>query len=199
MCRLAVAVFAGVLTLAPIAGAAQGQSSAIQGHVLDESGGALPGVTVVVTHQGSGAFRHVVSNADGSYFVTGILPGPYRITAELSGFRKYERPDVLLTVGNTATLDVTLGVGGLEESVTVTGESPLIDSTSKQIGANIGQAELVALPIMNKDWMYAVGLTPGIQVASSTASFTCESLIVASAAARRTDDIGSTCESGTVR
>jgi len=178
MCRLAVAVFAGVLTLAPIAGAAQGQSSAIQGHVLDESGGALPGVTVVVTHQGSGAFRQVVSNADGSYFVTGILPGPYRITAELSGFRKYERPDVLLTVGNTATLDVTLGVGGLEESVTVTGESPLIDSTSKQIGANIGQAELVALPIMNKDWMYAVGLTPGIQVASSTASFSCESLIV---------------------
>src|SRR5467141_2753238 len=178
MCRLAVAVFAGVLTLAPIAGAAQGQSSAIQGHVLDESGGALPGVTVVVTHQGSGAFRQVVSNADGSYFVTGILPGPYRITAELSGIRKYERPDVLLTVGNTATLDVTLGVGGLEESVTVTGESPLIDSTSKQIGANIGQAELVALPIMNKNWMFAVGLTPGIQVASSTASFACESLIV---------------------
>ncbi|HKB11939.1 MAG TPA: carboxypeptidase regulatory-like domain-containing protein [Vicinamibacterales bacterium] len=176
MRRLAIAILA--LLLFPPGAAAQGQSSAVQGHVVDDSGSAMPGVTVVVTHQGSGVFRQVVSNDDGSYFVTGILPGPYRITAELSGFRKYERSDVLLTVGNTATIDITLGIGALEESVTVTGEAPLVDITSKQIGANIGQAELGALPIMNKDWMYAVGLTPGIQVASSTASFSCESLIV---------------------
>ena len=175
---LAVVVLAGLLALTSIPAAAQGQSSAVQGRVLDESGGALPGVVVLVTHQGSGTFRQVVSNADGSYFVTGILPGPYRITADLTGFKKYERPDVLLTVGNTATLDITLAVGGLEESITVSGQAPLVDVTSKQIGANIGQAELGALPIMNKDWMYAVGLTPGIQVASSTASFSCESLIV---------------------
>jgi Carboxypeptidase regulatory-like domain len=178
MRRLAIAVLASFLVLLAVPAAAQGQASAVQGRVVDESGGALPGVTVVVTHQGSGVFRQVVSNTDGSYFVTGILPGPYRITAELGGFRKYERADLLLTVGNTATLDITLGVGALEESVTVTGEAPLVDITSKQIGANIGQAELGALPIMNKDWMYAVGLTPGIQVASSTASFSCESLIV---------------------
>src|SRR5215813_3846541 len=152
MRRLAIAILA--LLLFPPGAAAQGQSSAVQGHVVDDSGSAMPGVTVVVTHQGSGVFRQVVSNDDGSYFVTGILPGPYRITAELSGFRKYERSDVLLTVGNTATIDITLGIGALEESVTVTGEAPLVDITSKQIGANIGQAELGALPIMNKDWMY---------------------------------------------
>jgi len=178
MRRLAIAVLAGLLTLTAIPAAAQGQSSAVQGRVLDESGAAVPGVVVLVTHQGSGVFRQVVSNADGSYFVTGIVPGPYRITAELTGFRKYERPDVVLQIGNTATLDITLAVGGIEESVTVNAESPLVDVTSKQIGANIGQAELSALPIMNKDWMYAVGLAPGIQVASSTASFACESLIV---------------------
>src|SRR5215831_16551416 len=179
MRRLATASLAGFLVLLPaVPAAAQGQSSAVQGHVTDESGSALPGVTVVVTHQGSGVFRQVVSNADGSYFVTNVVPGPYRITAELTGFKKYERSDLLLTVGNTATLDITLGIGGIEENVTVTGVSPLVDITSKQIGANIGQAEIGALPIMNKDWMYAVGLTPGIQVASSTASFSCESLIV---------------------
>jgi len=146
--------------------------------VLDESGAALPGVVVVVTHQESGVFRQVVSNVDGSYFVTGIVPGPYRVTAELTGFKKYERPDVQLLIGNTATLDITLAVGGIEESVTVEGVSPLVDITSKQIGANIGTAELAALPILNKDWMYAVGLAPGIAVQSSTASFACESLIV---------------------
>jgi hypothetical protein len=172
-------VAVGLLALAARpAVAGQGQSSAVQGRVADESGGALPGVVVLVTHQGSGTFRQAISNPDGSYFVTGILPGPYRITAELAGFKKYERPDVVLTVGNTATLDITLGLGGVEESITVSAAAPLIDVTSKQIGANIGQAELSALPIMNKDWMYAVGLTPGIQVASSTASFSCESLIV---------------------
>jgi hypothetical protein len=146
--------------------------------VVDESGGALPGVTVVVTHQGSGMFRQVVSNADGSYFVTGILPGPYKISADLTGFKKYEQPDILLTIGNTTTLDIKLVVGGLEETVTVSGTSPLVDVTSKQIGANIGEKEIAALPIMNKNWMFAVGLTPGIQVQSSTASFACESLVV---------------------
>ena len=157
--------------------AQQGQSS-VQGRVLDESGLALPGATIVVTHQESGMFRQVVSNPDGSYYVTGVLPGAYRITADLTGFKKYEQPDVLLQIGNTTTLDIKLMLGGLEESVTVQGESPLVDVTSKQIGANIGQAELNALPILNRNWMFAVGLTPGVQIQSSTASFACESLIV---------------------
>jgi len=169
-----VLLFVGV----PRALAQQGQFAAMQGRIADESGAALPGAVVVVTHQGSGVFRQVVSNPDGSYYVTGIVPGTYRITAELSGFRKYERSDIVLQIGNTATLDITLAVGGVEENVTVTGESPLLDVTSKQIGANIGQAELTALPILNRNWMFAVGLTPGVQIQSSTASFACESLIV---------------------
>src|SRR2546425_9062899 len=100
MRSLLILVTLGLLALAPIPAAAQGQSSAVQGRVLDESGAALPGVTVVVTHQDSGVFRQVVSNADGSYFVANIVPGPYRITAELQGFKKYERRDVILLVGN---------------------------------------------------------------------------------------------------
>jgi len=163
---------------APAAPAQQGQYAAVQGRVLDEAGLALPGVVIVVTHEQSGMFRQVVSNADGSYFVTNIVPGPYRITAELAGFKKYERPDVVLTIGNTTTLDITLAIGALQESVTVTAEAPLVDTTSKQIGANISQAELNALPILNRNWMFAVGLTPGVQIQSSTASFACESLIV---------------------
>jgi hypothetical protein len=174
---LALACGLAALAVSP-AFAQQGQYSAVQGRVLDQQGGALPGVAVVVTHQESGMFRQVFSNDDGSYFVTGLIPGTYRITAELSGFSKYERRDVLLQIGNTATLDVTLAVGVLEENVTVTGESPLIDVSNKQIGANIGQAELAALPILNKNWMFAVSLAPGIQIQSSTASFACESLIV---------------------
>jgi hypothetical protein len=179
MRRTIFTVALGLLALAVSpAFAQQSQYSAVQGRVVDEQGGALPGVVVVVTHQQSGVFRQVVSNDDGSYFVTGLVPGPYRITAELTGFRKYERPDVALPIGNTIALDITLAVGVLEESVTVTGEAPLVDTSSKQIGANIGQAELNALPILNRNWMFAVSLAPGIQIQSSTASFACESLIV---------------------
>src|SRR4029079_7105302 len=96
--------------------------------------------------------------------------------------------------------------GALEENVTVTGQSPLVDVTSKAIGANIGNEELAALPILNKNWMFAVSLAPGVQVQSSTASFACESLIVGGGSNRsgnfsvdgggdNDDDLGSSCGS----
>ncbi|MBI3400329.1 MAG: TonB-dependent receptor [Acidobacteria bacterium] len=179
MRRIPVLMAVALLTLAVgPAFAQQSQFSAVQGRVSDESGAALPGVTVLATHQETGVFRQVVSNADGSYQVPGLVPGPYRVTADLSGFKKYEHSDLVLLIGNTSTLDITLKVGGVEESITVTGESPVVDVTSKQIGGNIARAELEAVPIANKDWMFAVAVLPGIQIQSSTASFSCESLIV---------------------
>lgn len=89
-----------------VARAQQGDAS-MRGRVVDEQGGALPGVVVVITHQESGVFRQVASNADGSYFVTGIIPGTYAVTAELSGFKKYERRGMLLELGKTMSLDIT--------------------------------------------------------------------------------------------
>lgn len=156
---------------------AQQASSGMQGKVVDESGLPLPGVTIVVTHAQSGMFRQVVSNADGTYYLTGVLPGPYKIVAELSGFNKFER-SIQLTVGNVSAIDITLRVGGLEESVTVTGQAPLVDTQTTQVGANINQEELAALPIANRNWTMAVGLTPGVQVSQSSASFACDSIIV---------------------
>ena len=71
----------------------------------------LPGVTITVTNQDTGVFRSTVSNADGTYFISGLAPGMYTVTGELSGFKKYTRKDVRLEVGKTTTLDVTLEVG----------------------------------------------------------------------------------------
>jgi hypothetical protein len=176
--RRFVVIVLGALTLvSPQPLLAQQASAGMQGRVVDDSGGALPGVTIIVTHEGSGMFRQVVSNADGTYYVTGVLPGPYKIVAELSGFNKFEQ-SVQLTVGNISAVDITMKVGGLEESVTVTGQAPLVDAQTTQVGANINQEELAALPIANRNWIMAVGLTPGVQVAQSSASFACESLIV---------------------
>ena len=195
------------LVCAGSAFAQQGQSS-IQGKVVDASGAALPGVSILITHEGSGVFRQVISNADGSYFATGLVPGPYRIEAELTGFRKYERPGLLLQVGSSLSIEITLEIGTLAENVTVTGESPILDVTSTQVATNISNQELQALPILNRNWLAAVSLAPGIQLQSSTASFACESLIVGGGSNRsgnfsvdgggnNDDYLGSSCGSQT--
>ncbi len=177
MRRFAIAVLVALAVHSPSTLLAQQASSGMQGRVVDESGLALPGVTIVLTHEQSGMFRQVVSNVDGTYYLTGVLPGPYKIMAELGGFAKFER-SIQLSVGNIAAVEITLKVGGLEETLTVTGQAPLVDTQTNQVGANISQDELAALPISNRNWTMAVGLTPGVQVSQSSASFACDSLIV---------------------
>jgi Carboxypeptidase regulatory-like domain len=177
--RRFLAVLSGALAIVvgPSLSAQQAQSG-MQGRVVDDSGAALPGVTIVVTHEQSGMFRQVVSQADGTYYIAGVLPGPYQVTADLTGFTRFDRRNVQLTIGNNTELDITLKVGGLEETLTVTGQAPLVDTQTNQVGANIMQEELAALPIANRNWTMAVGLTPGVQVSQSSASFACDSLIV---------------------
>ena len=106
--RRFVIVLVGLLVVSAWPALAQQGQSSLQGRVTDSSGLALPGVTITVIHEGSGVFRNIVSNSDGSYFATGFVPGPYRIEAEMSGFRKYQRQRRLLQIGTTASIDITL-------------------------------------------------------------------------------------------
>src|SRR4029079_13887447 len=110
---------------------AQQGSSELRGRVVDNTGGALPGVTVTVRNQASGVYRQGTSTTDGADFMTGIIPGVYELTAEMSGFRKYSRKDLRLEVGKTATVDVRLEIGGVQEELVVTAEAPIVDVTSK--------------------------------------------------------------------
>jgi hypothetical protein len=176
--RLFSIVAAGAVLVLSAAAEAQQGTATLRGRVLDEQSGALPSVVIVVTNQESGIYREVVSNPDGSYLVTGLVPALYRVNAKLDGFRPYERRDVLLEVGRSVTLDVTLAVGGLEETVTVTTESPLVDLTSNQVGGNITQGELKELPNVTRNWLGFVGLLPGIQVQSTVISFGGDSINV---------------------
>ena len=100
--RRFVIVLVGLLVVSAWPALAQQGQSSMQGRVSDSSGLALPGVTITVTHEGSGVFRNVVSNSDGSYFATGLVPGPYKVEAELSGFTKFIRRGLLLQVGSSA-------------------------------------------------------------------------------------------------
>lgn len=162
--------------VAPVA--AQQGTTEVRGQVLDAQGGALPGVTVTVRNQDTGISRETVSNSDGTYFVSGIVPGRYQILAELQGFKKYVRDDVRLEIGKTSTLDLNLEVGSIAETVTVQAETPLVDTTSKEVGGSVTARELVELPSVNRNFVGFVGLLPGIVPTISTESFGSDSVTV---------------------
>jgi outer membrane receptor protein involved in Fe transport len=171
-------VTACVLALAASTAHAQQGTASIRGTVTDEQGAVLPGVTVVATEEDTGNFREASSNADGSYFLSGIRPGRYKVSAELTGFKAFTIEGMVVGVGQTQAVDVRLAVGGITEAVTVTGQSPLLDLTSKEVGGNITSRDLVDLPSVNRNFVGFVGLLPGIVANISNESFGSDSVSV---------------------
>src|SRR6187549_3781345 len=169
-------VFALLFGVAP--GYAQQGTTEVRGRVLDAQGAMLPGATVTVRNQDTGMFRETVSNNDGTFLVTAIVPGSYEITAELQGFKKFVRRDVGLEIGNTASIDVPLEMGQMSETVNVSADTPLVDVTSKEVGGNITGRELVDLPSINRNFIGFIGLLPGIVPSISTESFGSDSISV---------------------
>ena len=167
-----------LVLLVPAAVFGQQGTTEVRGQVTDAQGGVLPGVNVVARNQDTGMFRETVTNADGTFFITGIVPGMYVIEAEVQGFKKYSRRDVRLEIGKTTTVDVLLEVGSLEEVVTVQAESPIVDVTSKEVGGSLTARELVELPSVNRNFVGFVGLLPGIIPSISTESFGSDSVTV---------------------
>jgi outer membrane receptor protein involved in Fe transport len=155
---------------------AQQGSAELRGRVQDAQEGALPGAAVVARNQETGMFRQVTSNADGTYFLSGVVPGTYEVTAELAGFKRYVRRGVRLEIGKTATLDVKMDLGGQQEEVTVTAEAPVVDVTSKEVGGNITARELTDLPSINRNFIGLIGVLPGIVPNVSTESFGSDSI-----------------------
>ncbi len=151
----------------------------LRGQVLDQQGAALPGVSIVLRHQESGLFREATSGADGSFLFSGMTPGVYEITAELSSFKRYQLRDVRIEVGKAAQINVVLEVGGLTESVTVNAESPLVDTTSKAIGGNITAQEFVDTPSFNRNFAGYLGMLPGVVATISATTFGADSISVA--------------------
>jgi len=167
-----------VTLLIAMSASAQQGTTELRGRVIDPQGAVLPGVTVVVRNQETGMFRETVSGPDGTFIASGLVPGTYQVNAALQGFKKFERKDLRLEVGKTSSIDVQMAVGGVEETVTVTTESPLVDVTSKEIGGNITSETLVKLPSVNGNFVGFVGLLPGIVPSISTESFGSDSISV---------------------
>ncbi len=154
-----VPVLALVAALAAPASAQQTESR-IVGKVTDQSGAALPGVTVNVTAKATGSQRSTVTEGEGDYAVTNLAPGAYTVQVELSGFQTRTQ-DVVLGVGQTETLTVSLGVGGVQETVDVVASAPVLDVSSARLGVNVSPEEVENLPVNGRNFANLMTLATG--------------------------------------
>src|SRR5690606_27109744 len=119
---------------------AQVQTGSILVRVSDEQGAAVPGVTITLTSTALVAGTTTgVSDSGGAYRFPSLPPGIYTVTLELQGFQTVQRENVAVLVGQTTPLDLTLRVATLAETVTVTGTSPVVDTTSATVAVNLGE------------------------------------------------------------
>ncbi len=158
---------------------AQEGTSTLRGAVVDQSGSVVPGATVSIANQATGLNRRTVStNSNGDYVFTSLIPGAYRITIEAQGFKKATQENVLLAVGETRELRIAMEAGGVNETINITAEAPIIATTSKEIGGHINQRALTELPSINRNFIGFVGLLPGVVPNISTESFGSDSVNV---------------------
>lgn len=150
--------------------AAQGGRSEITGTVLDSAKAVMPGVTVTVTNQDTGQERTITSNADGKFTIPTLVPGTYTVKAELQGFQPTTMRGVVLNVGQELTLNLTMQVAGVAETLVVTGQASLVETTSSRIGTNVTSSEIDGLPSANRSQFSLMqtipGLVPVLQVGS---------------------------------
>lgn len=162
MWRILSAIVLAFAFAAPAAAQSTAINGSIEGTIRDDQGGVLPGVAVTVTNIDTGDTRTVVSNPNGLYRAPLLPLGTYRVAAELQGFKKFEQSGVTLRAGQTAVIDVSLSVGTLEETVTVTGDSPLVDLARIEQGRTLTETEIKTLPLTSRNPYNFALLQPGV-------------------------------------
>jgi outer membrane receptor protein involved in Fe transport len=143
------------------ASSAYAQNAQIIGIVKDSSGAVIPGATATAKNQATGLTRSEVTDATGAYRLVALPPGTYTLTIELQGFSTETRPDIVLVIDQTATIDITLKPAAVAETVTVTGESPVVDITASDVSTAVSTRQIQDLPVASRRWIDLAMLTPG--------------------------------------
>jgi hypothetical protein len=152
-----LSIVIGIL-LAPSAFA---QNAQITGSVKDSSGAIIPGATVTARNVDTGLTRTAVTEGSGEYRLPSLPPGRYSVAVELSGFSTETRPDIILIIDQTAILNFTLKPAAIAETVTVTGDSPIVDVTRSDVSTSVSTQQIQDLPVASRRWIDLAMLTPG--------------------------------------
>jgi len=157
--RLLVLFVAAFLAVAT---SARAQDASVIGTVTDETKAVLPGATVTAVNLETGAQMSAVTDDRGQYRLMQVPPGRYKIQAELQGFGTVMVPQVELLVGQNATVPFALKVASVSETVTVSAESPLVDTASSQVAGNVDRRQMEELPLQGRNWMELSKLVKGV-------------------------------------
>ncbi len=160
--RLLTAALFAVVSLSGIAIAQTAATGNIEGVVTDTTGAVLPGVTVVVKNSATNVTRELVTDDAGRYRANALQPGLYEITATLGGFQNATFGNLEVNVGQTLAADLKMRAAGVTETVTVTAESPLIDTRRTDVSNVVGETAIENLPINGRRWENFVLLGPGV-------------------------------------
>ncbi len=151
-------------------------TSSISGVVKDSAGGVIPGATVVVKNNATGATSEAVTGPNGSYTVPALQAGTYTVTASLGGFKTAQVNDLRLALGSPATVDMTLEVGQLTDVITVTASQELINTTNAAVQATLNSDQLNRMPTPTRNAINAVTFLPGINTAGTNRDSTINGL-----------------------
>src|SRR5215510_1612 len=141
---------------------AQVTTGTIVGTITDPSGAAVPNAHVTATNIGTALSRSVESSGEGEYRIEFLPVGEYSMEVSAAGFRKIVQKNITLQVNQVARVDVALTVGHSTESVEVTAEPPLVNTSDVELGRTVENAEIVDLPIVNRNLYTLLDLTPGV-------------------------------------
>jgi hypothetical protein len=159
---LAVAALLLVSTDSPVALAQTSGVGNITGTVTDSTGAAVANATVVVLDTDTGVSRNITTNSDGSYTASFLQPGHYEVIVGGGGFGKVDRKNLVLTVGQTLTVDAALPPASVSTDVIVTSESPLVDSEKTDVSQTIDQSLISNLPVNGRNWSNFVLASPNV-------------------------------------
>src|SRR2546423_4192068 len=154
-CAVLIVFFASASAWAQASATAQ-----ISGVVKDPSGGVLPGVSVTATQTDTGLKRDVTTEVDGSYVIPNLPPGPYRLEAMLQGFRGFQQTGITLQVGASPTINVTLSLGQIAETITVQANASLVETKNLGVGQVMTNKQVLELPLNGRNTADLLALLP---------------------------------------
>jgi hypothetical protein len=158
--RFTTLVVMAVMFFALAAPSAHAQEAVLSGTITDSTSGVLPGVVIRAVNQASGNSFEAVTDGAGAFRVP-LRVGVYEITAELAGFTTITRQGLELLVGQQLTMNLRMSPSTIQESVTVTGEAPLIETSSSSMSANLDPRQMRELPVNGRNWQDLIAVVPG--------------------------------------
>jgi hypothetical protein len=164
-------LFAVMALLTLVAPAMAQQRASVDGRVVDPDGLALPGATVTIVNQATGLTRAVTTAETGAFVIPNLEPGTYTVTVEMPSFNSLKRADLALTAGSSVNLEFKMQLGGLQEAVDVTGQAPLVEKSSNQLGGSLSAQEIQDVPSNFRNFTALTQLIPGMTPNPAASSF----------------------------